>query len=838
MIPSCSSPFESSVHKAIGERHFQTLVSDERQSTEVVRWLEEVQRIGIDEGVVLRILNEKVDNTYSENLDLIIKNRQNGGRVVESDDNGDPQGRSLRQCIQEGALDDVNLYLTEGDKFQISLELEKSCKETPLTLASTLGYCEIVKSLLNSSHSSHINECNRFGQTALHCAAKQDGHLHCVKVLLDFGADLYAKDRYGNLPLHYAAKENDAQILDLLSRQIFENVDNVLRGVWVYGESSEGFTSVRKMTPMFHKVMQQHKCAHFCAYHVDEVVGKVCKMIESKIGKDSVSLPKPSKAIMHHVIFHMYAKELSGFWSKKGDDFVWIETISSPSLLSNIIHHCFHFAAMNPTNNLRSTPLHLACQENVNDSHINVIACLAQKHYCLFSLEDIRGMSAFDHIHKSNMVVESNSNAVDFLRTRANQYWHEKEQLDNSRAHQRFEMLLRWCIDEMNRSNCEDFRSNEVSEEYKENNIDWDLYKNDGEHLEKKLEIDSRVEYLLRHHTLSPFPDNDQKMSVIEERTNQAWRFLLNLSVFESEYSLRGGTVWLKYCHQNTGEIFYYCADKGMFSLKTPSDGITDTTPRFCSKSIEGGDPDAVGRNLHVDALSDFTSNVNNEHDSPKHFWPKLSTKNVRHCKEDSLARFKRNYYPCQWGCGCLVSIGRHQSIHEKQICSRRILRCSLGCSKLLPEYLWFEKSENSIFDTLQWHQQHDCPKRQVYCSFCEQQVQCDKLSDHKSELCPKRPASNECKCELGCGEAFCRTTVIKMHKDREEHEQYFCVYRLVNCQWKGCNSRLKDIDMAIHVKSHIRRNGIKRFDKPGTHQYKFPKNSTSLLIRLWVSSS
>lgn len=52
-------------------------------------------------------------------------------------------------------------------------------------------------------------------RTALHVAVS-NGHLECAQFLVQMGADLNIKDRWGNSPLDEAIRENRTEIADFL----------------------------------------------------------------------------------------------------------------------------------------------------------------------------------------------------------------------------------------------------------------------------------------------------------------------------------------------------------------------------------------------------------------------------------------------------------------------------------------------------------------------------------------------------------------------------------------------------------------------------------------------
>jgi len=87
---------------------------------------------------------------------------------------------------------------------------------TPLHLAVTNGYTDIVKYLLTTK--ADVNARNSYGGTPLHLAAMVKGqHSEIVEMLLSHGADVNAPDAHGLTPLHYAALVDNQDAVKSLS---------------------------------------------------------------------------------------------------------------------------------------------------------------------------------------------------------------------------------------------------------------------------------------------------------------------------------------------------------------------------------------------------------------------------------------------------------------------------------------------------------------------------------------------------------------------------------------------------------------------------------------------
>ena len=97
--------------------------------------------------------------------------------------------------------------------------------QTPLCHAILVGQKDVIRLLLDKG--SDIDAKDIFGQTQLSWAAER-GQQDVVKSLLDYGADIDAKDTYGRTPLSWAAKSDQKDVARLLldNRADIEAKDN------------------------------------------------------------------------------------------------------------------------------------------------------------------------------------------------------------------------------------------------------------------------------------------------------------------------------------------------------------------------------------------------------------------------------------------------------------------------------------------------------------------------------------------------------------------------------------------------------------------------------------
>ena len=136
--------------------------------------------------------------------------RQKGGDQEEKDN-------YLFDAISLDDPDKVERAINNG----ADINHANSAGDTPLYVASEMGYVEVVRILLENG--ADINKAESNGQTPLMIAVEY-GHFELVEVLLEYGANLNAKTNEGYTAFDMANEDKFPEIATLLKTSQQKNL--------------------------------------------------------------------------------------------------------------------------------------------------------------------------------------------------------------------------------------------------------------------------------------------------------------------------------------------------------------------------------------------------------------------------------------------------------------------------------------------------------------------------------------------------------------------------------------------------------------------------------------
>lgn len=123
----------------------------------------------------------------------------------------DPDGHTALMFAAFNGHSDIVLQLLEEGA---ELDLRDFMGRTALLYASTGPFPETVKILLDKGAQPNVVDSDEHFSPLMHAAA--EGHLHVVKVLLEYGADLSLKDVDGDDAESFARQAGHQEVADYL----------------------------------------------------------------------------------------------------------------------------------------------------------------------------------------------------------------------------------------------------------------------------------------------------------------------------------------------------------------------------------------------------------------------------------------------------------------------------------------------------------------------------------------------------------------------------------------------------------------------------------------------
>jgi ankyrin repeat protein len=130
---------------------------------------------------------------------------------VDVNSRNDDGSTPFLRALETGNLDVAWLLLDHN----ADVHMHDNRGNTPLQRAACSGLLEVSRKILDRSASAEVNSCNYHGSTPL-LLASEEGHADVVRLLLDFNADMYARDGDGDTALHCAALRGRLEVSQIL----------------------------------------------------------------------------------------------------------------------------------------------------------------------------------------------------------------------------------------------------------------------------------------------------------------------------------------------------------------------------------------------------------------------------------------------------------------------------------------------------------------------------------------------------------------------------------------------------------------------------------------------
>lgn len=173
------------------------------------------------------------------------------------------------------------------------MDTEDESGWTPLLSAVSSEHTEVVKMLLETGRVD-VKKKNETGRQAIHYAASK-GNLEILSLLLQSGASVNARDKYGETPLHRAIQARNAENLVALLLEKVQRGQNLLltttKGAQVNAQNNQGDT------PLHVACVEQNSRVIMQLVQAGADVE-----LENKEGKNALDLLQKQKDTLHAVI--------------------------------------------------------------------------------------------------------------------------------------------------------------------------------------------------------------------------------------------------------------------------------------------------------------------------------------------------------------------------------------------------------------------------------------------------------------------------------------------------------------------------------------------------------
>lgn len=124
----------------------------------------------------------------------------------------------MKKCLNNFSINDCRNVIFKLARMGVNFNLRNRKNLTPIMISAQFGDTELLRELIRLSEEGKTEGLEAKDEnlhTALHCACSW-GHIDCVKILLENGADYEAKDNQSNTPLARASQWGRHEIVQIL----------------------------------------------------------------------------------------------------------------------------------------------------------------------------------------------------------------------------------------------------------------------------------------------------------------------------------------------------------------------------------------------------------------------------------------------------------------------------------------------------------------------------------------------------------------------------------------------------------------------------------------------
>lgn len=383
---------------------------------EWIHWVQGHMKRGVHGKVILAIL---VENGFRPKRNPLLANllRQDKGGAYS--DNVRPQSMDFWTCASEGFLKELRRYMAAGQEVDLP-KLIVGHETTALTLAIKHKQQEAVIYLLDQG--AEINRRDKYGRRCTHTAA-QTGSVDILKLLISRGADAVSPDQYGDTPLHVACghghKDLSNFLLDWYSermRRVVSGRDGLSRGESFRAAAKHTHDSMiearlsRFLTPRFKKVWMVAALKEFTLRAKGatfQPIAKTSASLQKKANNDPINQEDSVDNIIEFVEeldpksgFQLYPPDTSLIYAAMNRfDFHPDRDFLEFEEFEYILARCMYGGWVNLKNSVGRTPLICTVdpsQGELSENHILIGTALINEHGAEIGLRDKNGRTVME----------------------------------------------------------------------------------------------------------------------------------------------------------------------------------------------------------------------------------------------------------------------------------------------------------------------------------------------------------------------------------------------------------------------------------------------------------